>query len=262
MSHPVFLAPNRLQPNSPLFVFLPGMDGTGRLLRTQIAGLERGFDVRCLAIPPDDLTGWKVLAKNVVELIHAELNQTGKRSVYLCGESFGGCLAMQVALHAPWLVDRLILVNPASSFHRKSWVIWGSQMTHYLPESLYPLSAMLLLPFLANLERIARDDQSALLEAMKSVPQKTSIWRLSLLNQFYIPTAQLRRLTHPVLLLASGSDRLLPSLPEAHHLATILPDPNLVTLPHSGHACLLEAEVNLYEIIEKHHFLAEKSLAG
>jgi pimeloyl-ACP methyl ester carboxylesterase len=261
-SSPVFLTPNRLQPNYPLFVFLPGMDGTGRLLRSQTAGLERGFDVRCLAIPADDLTSWEVLTQKVVALIHAQLAEAGKRPVYLCGESFGGCLAMQVALHSPWLFDRLILVNPASSFHRRPWIAWGSQITRYLPESLYSLSSRLLLPFLANLERLAASDRVALLEAMESVPQETSIWRLSLLNQFHLPPAQLRRLTLPVLLLASGSDRLLPSLPEVHYLATVLPKTRVFVLPHSGHACLLEADVNLYEIMEKHNFLPEATAPG
>jgi len=51
------------QPEYPLFVFLPGMDGTGQLLRSQTAGLEVAFDVRCLAIPRDDLTSWDVLTE-------------------------------------------------------------------------------------------------------------------------------------------------------------------------------------------------------
>lgn len=67
---PCFLTPKRLQPEYPLFVYLPGMDGTGQLLRSQTAGLEIGFDVRCLAIPREDLTSWEVLTNNVLHLIH------------------------------------------------------------------------------------------------------------------------------------------------------------------------------------------------
>ena len=72
-SHPCFLTPNRLQPEYPLFVFLPGMDGTGQLLRTQTAGLEVAFDVRCLMIPPNDLSSWDVLSDQVIDLIQGEL---------------------------------------------------------------------------------------------------------------------------------------------------------------------------------------------
>ena len=60
-----FLTPSPLCPEKPLFVFLPGMDGTGQLLRTQIPDLETVFDIRCLAIPPDDLSTWDELSAKV-----------------------------------------------------------------------------------------------------------------------------------------------------------------------------------------------------
>lgn len=254
-SRPCFLSPRQLKPSHPLFIFLPGMDGTGRLLRTQTAGLEVNFDIRCLAIPPDDLTGWDILSERVTALIQAELEVAPRRSVYLCGESFGGCLALKVALKAPHLFERIILVNPASSYNQRPWIHWGCHLTRWLPQSLYQVSSVGLLPFLAALDRISPRDRQALLEAMGSVPQKTSIWRLSLLNQFDIDETQLRRLTQPVLLIASEADRLLPSLTEAQHLAKGLSHTQIVNLPRSGHACLLEVDINLYEILKAAGFL-------
>ncbi len=262
-SSPCFLTPKLLQPNYPLFVFLPGMDGTGQLLRTQTDGLEAGFDVRCLAIPPTELTNWDDLAEQVIRLTHAELKQTPRAAVYLCGESFGGCLAMKVALHAPGLFNRVILVNPASSFRQRPWLSLGGPVTSWIPEPLYQVSTLSLLPWLANLDRITPGDRKALLTAMRSVPQKTSVWRLSLLSQFAVSEAQLKTLTQPVLLIASAADRLLPSVPEAQQLAQSLPNAHIVTLPNSGHTCLLEKDLNLYEILQAHNFLmsepAEKS---
>jgi pimeloyl-ACP methyl ester carboxylesterase len=258
-SHPCFLTPQRLQPDYPLFVFLPGMDGTGRLLQAQTAGLELAFDVRCLAIPPDDLTDWQVLTENVVALIEAELQHSPDRPVYLCGESFGGCLAMKVALHAPQLFDRIILVNPASSFRRKPLVMWGSQVTRWVPEFVYRLSSITLMPFLAYLGRVTEGDRQAFYDAVLSVPQRTSIWRLSLLSDFDVEDEQLQQLQQPILLLASAADRLLPSLAEVEHLARFFPNSQTVVLPHSGHACLLEAGVNLYEIMQAQDFLVKHS---
>jgi pimeloyl-ACP methyl ester carboxylesterase len=233
------------------------MDGTGQLLRAQTIGLEMAFDVRCLAIPPDDLTSWDVLTARVVELVQAELRGVADRPVYLCGESFGGCLAIKVALRSPRLFDRIILVNPASSFKLRPWIAWGSQITRWMPEPLYQVSSTALMPLLANLERIAPAEQQAFWDTVQSVPQKTSIWRLSLLNQFEASAVQLRRLIQPVLIVASGSDRLLPSLPEAYRLASQLYDAQVIVLPYSGHACLLEADVNLYEMMKRHNFLNE-----
>lgn len=260
--HPCFLTPSRLNSNHPLFVFLPGMDGTGQLLRTQTAGLEPAFDVRCLAIPPNDLTSWDELTEQVVALIQAELEQRPTRSVYLCGESFGGCLAMKVAVASPQLFDRIILVNPASSFNQRPWLHWGSHLTGWIPQSIYQGSAVWLLPFLANLGRINERDRRALLDAIHFVPQKTVIWRLSLIRDFHIDETQLRCLTQPVLVIAGGSDQLLPSVAEAQYLTNCIAQAKKVILPYSGHACLLEEDVNLFEIMKAQKFLEHRDKAS
>lgn len=255
-SRPCLITPTPLNPDAPLFVFLPGMDGTGALLRTQTTGLEAQFDIRCLTIPPHDLTDWQGLTEQVVALIEAELEAVPARSVYLCGESFGGCLALKVAVQAPQLLDRLILVNPASSFRSRPWMVWGSKLVRWVPELVYQNSTAAFMPFLATLERIAPEDRQALWQVTHALPQKTSLWRFSLLSKFDIGDQQLRQLTMPVLLIASDGDRLLPSVAEAQRLAQKLPDAQIVTLPHSGHACLLEQEVNLYEIMHSANFLS------
>lgn len=254
---PCFLTPKRLQPDLPLFVFLPGMDGTGQLLRTQTAGLEKGFDVRCLAIPPTDLTSWDELAKQTVNLIQDELEKNSNRPVYLCGESFGGCLAIKVALHSPQLFRKIVLANPASSFNHQPLLGWSKIITSWMPEPIYRLSSLGLMSWLARLDRLAPEDRQALLKAVQSVPQKTSIWRLSLLSEFAVPEMYLQQITQPVLLLAGASDRLLPSVSEVYRLARSLPNSKIAILPHSGHACLLEYDINLYEILQEHSFLEE-----
>lgn len=257
-SSPCFLTPKALRPQFPLFVFLPGMDGTGQLLRAQTAGLEVAFDVRCLAIPPDDLTNWEDLAQRVVDLVKTEVRGEPDREIYLCGESFGGCLAMEVAALAPDLFDRLILVNPASSFNRRPWIGWGAQLSRHLPQAVYHWSSVSFLPLLAAFEKIAPLDRQALIEAVRSVPQATSTWRMDLLRQFEVPIEQLRSLTIPTLILASGKDRLLPSLVEGYRLKAAFQNAEVVVLPESGHTCLLEVDVNLYEILKQHESLKVK----
>lgn len=252
---PCFLTPKRLQPEFPLFVYLPGMDGTGQLLRSQTAGLEAGFDVRCLAIPREDLTSWDVLANNVLDLIHAELEKSSQRPVYLCGESFGGCLAQKVAIKAPQLFKRIVLINSASAFNLRPLLTWTSQLTYLVPSNLYDISALGLLPFLAALARISKSDRHELLKTMRTVPPQTVLWRISLLREFHVDDVELRHLTQPVLVIAGANDRLLPSVDEARRLVNILPNAKMVVLPQSGHACLLETDTNLYEIMKANNFL-------
>ncbi|NEU76447.1 alpha/beta hydrolase [Hassallia byssoidea VB512170] len=255
---PCFLTPKRLKPEYPLLVYLPGMDGTGQLLRSQTAGLEAGFDVRCLAIPREDLTSWDDLTKNVLDLIDQELKKSSPRPVYLCGESFGGCLAMKVAIASPKLFKRIILINSASAFNLRPLLNWTSQLTSIVPGYLYDIGALGLLPFLASLGRVARGDRQELLKSMRYVPPETVLWRISLLRDFNVDDKQLRTLTQPILVIAGGDDRLLPSVSEAERLVNILPNAKMVVLPHSGHACLLEKEIYLYEIMKENNFL-EKS---
>lgn len=258
-SRPCFLTPRKIQLQYPLFVFLPGMDGTGQLLRTQTVGLEAAFDVRCLMIPPDDLTSWDALGEQTIKLIQAELEKNPQRSVYLCGESFGGCLAMKVAVNAPQLFKRIILVNPASSFHLRPWLLWASQFAALVPEFIARFGSLGLIPFLATLGLMSDSDRLDLLKTIRSVPPETVLWRLSLIREFHIDETQLRRLTQPVLLIASAMDRVLPSTDEIQRLATIFPQTQQVVLPYSGHACLLEKDINLYKILKSQHFLEQNA---
>ncbi len=255
MSKPYLLSSQCLQPEYPLFIYLPGMDGTGELLRSQTQELENYFDVRRLAIPLNDKSNWHTLTHQVLKLIYSELGYNSSRSVYLCGESFGGCLAQRMAIQAPHLFDKIILINPASSFNLHPWLNWASQLMNWLPDYCFEIGAQALLPFLAALDRIAYSDRQELLNTMRSIPPETILWRISLLREFHLEERKLNRLTHPVLVIAGAEDKLLPSVQEAQRLARILPKGKISVLPNSGHTCLLEKGINLYKIMQGSNFL-------
>ena len=98
-------------------------------------------------------------------------------------------------------------------------------------------------------------ERAALESAMGAVPAKTAAWRMSLLSHFEVERLPLERMTHPVLLIAGGCDRLLPSIREVKGLVARFPTAQLTLLPKSGHACLLEREVNLQRILRQQQFL-------
>ncbi len=245
--------PHSRAPELPLFAFLPGLDGTGALLQTQIAELERHFDIRCLALPPHNRSDWPTLIARTIALVRSEC-RPGRR-VFLCGESFGGCLALSVALGAPELCDRLILVNPASSFNERPYLKLATAVLPWLPETAYQGLTQTILPLLTANRPIDSGVREALVAAMKSVPPKTAGWRLSLLGAFEVEPSRLRELSCPTLLVAGGSDRLLPSVTEAERLAAVLPEAKVEILPESGHTCLLETDTHLYEILHARDFL-------
>ncbi|MEA5534756.1 alpha/beta hydrolase [Crocosphaera sp. XPORK-15E] len=250
-----FLSPRSSKSPSPLLIYLPGMDGTGKLFHRQAEKLGNFFAIRCLSIPSHDQSNWHDLADQTIGLIKQELESHHGSSVYLCGESFGGCLALKVALKAPELIEKMILVNPASSFEKRPWLGLGVQLNQWMPNFLYQSSTVGFLPFLGSLGRIEKEDSKALLKAMQSLPQEVVSWRLALLRDFQINRETLKRLKQPILMLASDQDRLLPSVAEGQQLMSYFPQGNLTILPNSGHACLLETEVNLAEVLRKNDFL-------
>ena len=270
-SHPYFLTTQPSNPNYPLLVFLPGMDQTGKeLMYIQTAGLEATFDVRCFVIPPDELTSWDEMTEQVATFTQIELEKVPRRHVrgasrrevacrqtspvYLCGESFGGCLALKVLEKFPQLFTKIILINSASSFHRVPWLNLGSLLFPYTPKLFYKISSFLSLPFIANLSRISPAASQALSKSTSSAPKKTANQRLSLMREFEIDENKLSQITQPVLLIASRDDRLFPSQAEAQRLSNIFPNSEIITLPHSGHACLVERDINLYEILLSANF--------
>ncbi|MBD0335530.1 MAG: alpha/beta hydrolase [Cyanobacteria bacterium Co-bin13] len=241
------ISPGPVNRTHPLLVFLPGMDGTGTLYVDQTQRLRQYFDIRCLVIPSDDQTPWEGLVQQTVKLIRQD---RWGRPVYLCAESFGACLALQVVAHAPDLIDRLILINPASSFGQLPWFRWAASVAPWVSASAYHIGTLTLLPLLAALHRISADNRSKLLTAMRSVTQRSAAWRMSLLTQFRVEDLPLQTFCNPTLFIVGQADRLLPSFNEVKRLAAYLPNSQTHLLPLSGHACLLEQEVDLVTILQ------------
>ena len=239
----------------PLLIFLPGMDGSDVSLRQQFDELKDTFDVRCLCLPGDDTTSWSGLVTQLVELVAIEKAFQPGRPIYLCGESFGGCLALKTVCHSPDLFERLILINPASSFNRQIWSGLGALMVKPIPTAMYQFGAVGLLLFLISFERVSEDNRQALLQAIRQVTSEAAAWRLSLLRDFQLDEMCLRQFKIPTLLVASALDQLLPSVSEARRLATLLSNAQVITLAHSGHACLLETETSLYQLLDQHQFV-------
>ena len=169
---------------------------------------------------------------------------------------------MQVLTHAPELFDRVILVNPASSFRRLPWMQLGQMITQRIPSNVYRYGALGLVPFLIDPFRVKSGERKALEKAMDAVPAKTAAWRMSLLSDFQVERLPLERMAHPVLLIAGGSDRLLPSKREVRALHSRFPNAQQYLLPKSGHACLLEKDVNLYSILQQSGFLPSEGELG
>ena len=112
------------------------------------------------------------------------------------------------------------------------------------------------MPFLTPIDRLSSQARQGLEETIKSSPKQTTQQRLAMMREFTIDEAKLSQITQPVLLIGSEKDLILPSVEEAQRLAKIFPQTIVVTLPNSGHACLVEPDVNLYQIMQDNNFVS------
>lgn len=141
------------QEDTPLLVFLPGMDGSLVTPFMQYPNLGTCFEIMCLR----HTNGLKSratfddLVEECTEFVGSQL-QSG-RQVLLVGESFGGTLSIATALklQEEKAADKggggslagLVLVNPATSYDR-SRLAKVAPVASALPLPLYALSLLVL----------------------------------------------------------------------------------------------------------------------
>ena len=268
-----------------LFVYLPGLDGTGFSASSQFDSIARaGFDIAALNVPAGDRSDAFALVDVVIAYLDAE-KRLGETEVYLMGESMGGMLALCVAATRPDLIKRLILVNPASSFDRSVWPTLGPALPS-IPGELWGALPYAIAPVLIDPVRMARGMVDKLLETptedpvgtlaaatqelagllpalgalSEIIPRDTLRHRLEILRQGceFLNSNDYARLTTmnvPTLVVASEKDNLIPSLAESARLKAFLPNCKVEVLKDASHAALQEPGVDLMEICRRNGVL-------
>ncbi|KAG1678974.1 hypothetical protein FOA52_013037 [Chlamydomonas sp. UWO 241] len=261
----------------PLLVYLPGLDGTGLAAYRQFPSLRARFDLRALFIPPDDRSSFEGLVEHVQALLSAEaLSADPSRPIYLLGESFGGVLALVLASRCDF-VDRIIIVNPATSFADSPWPALGPILTQ-LPAQLYATLPIALSPVLANPITMAMHNMDSTdpvprqisdvayglidmlteLNALRvALPPATLAHRLSLLKEgaeFVIDKRVLGAVPQRTLLLVGQLDLVVPSNAEGPRIVKEMQRCRLRVLQLRAHAMLQEAGVSLVDIMDEEGF--------
>ncbi|XP_047971452.1 phytyl ester synthase 1, chloroplastic-like [Salvia hispanica] len=257
--------------NSPLLLYLPGIDGVGMGMVVHHKAMGKVFRVRCLHIPADDRTAYEDLVEFVGAAVEEERASSANMPVYLVGDSFGGCLALSVAAAKPAVDIVLILVNPATSFER-------SQLQPLLP--FMDVLPAKLLPYLLGatcgdpmkmaavinatesspskqLERFVHE-LSALPVAVSNLadilPKETLQWKIKLLKSGAASSnSRLHAVNNEALILASGRDAMLPSKDEAERLSSLLKNSKVRFFKDNGHLLLMEDGINLLSVIKGNH---------
>ncbi|KAF7819368.1 acyltransferase-like protein [Senna tora] len=258
--------------NSPLLLFLPGIDGVGLGLISSHKKLGRIFNMWCLHIPVMDRTPFTELVKIVERTVRSENQQSQKRPIYLVGDSLGGCLALAVAARNPDIDLVLILANPATSFSRSQLQLL-TPLLEAVPGQLSPglpyfLSLMAGDPVrmvldnvlkglpIENTARELTEDLTVLssfLPVLADIlPRETFVWKLQMLKSASAyANSRLHNIKAQTLILCSGKDQLLPSQQEGERLRRLLPNCELRKFDDSGHFLFLDDRTDLVTIIKK-----------
>ncbi|KAM1144750.1 hypothetical protein FF1_033516 [Malus domestica] len=257
--------------DSPILLFLPGLDGTGWGLILHHKALGKAFEVRCLHIPVNDRTPFEGLVKFVEETIRLEHSSSPNKPIYLVGDSFGGCLSLAVAARNPTIDLVLTLVNPATSVERSPLQPLFPILAA-MPDELHIAVPYLLsfvmgdptkmatvnienrLPSSLKLTQMSRNltDLLPYLSSLADIiPRDTLLWKLKLLKSAAAyANSRLHAVKAEVLVLASGKDNMVPSQDEAERLARSLQNCTVRHCNDNGHTLLLEDGVNLMSVIK------------
>ncbi|GFQ01346.1 acyltransferase-like protein at1g54570 chloroplastic [Phtheirospermum japonicum] len=257
--------------DSPILLFLPGMDGLGLGLILHHKSLGKVFDVRCMHIPVHNRTPFKELVEWVEESVRSEHSSSPNKPIYLVGDSFGGCLALAVAARNPKIDLVVILANPATSFGR-SQLQPLFPLLEAMPDELHIAVPYLLSFVMGDPMKMATasintqqpptkyfEQLSANLTALLPrlsgladvIPRETLLWKLKMLKTAAAyANSRLHAVKAEVLVLASGKDNMLPSRDEAWRLSNSLQNCKMRYFKDNGHTILLEDGVNLLTVIK------------
>jgi pimeloyl-ACP methyl ester carboxylesterase len=227
-------------PNTrPPLVYLPGLDGTGRLLHRQPA-LHEQFAVHCVSYPQHTPNTYGGLAGLGIEV----LERTGPGVVL--AESFGGAVALTLALTRPELVHRLVLVNTFAYFPRRPLIHLIASVGRWFPRKpSHPMTRgfrgwFFFSPEIPPAERTEWWDRTG------DVPMSAYGDRLRLITALDL-RSKLEAIRVPALVVTAPNDRVVPP-PAGRELARLLPKARLLERS-VGHAAMIHPGLDVARLL-------------
>ena len=233
----------RAEPHGPMgrgptVAYIPGIDGRGEMLFGTEACLAASFELHRFRYVGTEARGaelYDTLADSIIEHLP-------EGPSVVIAESFGGAVALSVALRAPERVRGLLLVNTFARFPRRVRIRAGAMLMPFVPTRPVAWARRLVVPSLlvrprrdAAAERSIRSMRPGMLDG--GFPA-----RLRAIRDLDL-TGALGRIQVPCALYASTHDRVVPSLKTMAEIASLLPNATLERVERAGHIVLpLEAE--------------------
>jgi pimeloyl-ACP methyl ester carboxylesterase len=228
------------QGSGPAFVYVPGLEGTGKLFYKQIDDLARDHTVITFPLRGHGRYGMGELVSDLVWIIR----DAGFKSVTALGESFGGLLLMSAALAHPEYFERLILVNTFARFEQQAKIKLGVALFSFLPYPVMKAYRTRTSPNTLFDAEVSDEDRRACREHTRVVPYEGYISRLRIIRDTDL-RQRLAEISVPTLIVAGTEDRLLNAVRAAKMLASAIPRSRLKLLMGTGHLAMVSGGVRV-----------------
>jgi pimeloyl-ACP methyl ester carboxylesterase len=224
----------------PAFVYVCGIEGSGRLFYKQAADLARDHTVVSFPLRAEGRYGMARLVEDLAWVI----GEAGGRATVL-GESFGGLLTLAAALEHPELFERIILVNTFPHFAQRLKIHAGCLLFRAFYPALKAHRTRGARHVLFSPD-VSEEDRRLFREHTREVGREGYISRMRIIRDTDL-RPRLGELTTPALVVAGTADRLLDSVTAARQMASMLPRARLKLLEGTGHVALLSERVSVRE---------------
>ncbi len=233
-------------------VLVAGLGGKGTSWRPFLEQAARHYRVLCFDLPgsgrapaaPEDATIKSFAAEALRLFAHLGLER-----FRLVGRSMGGMIAQEIALAAPWRVDRLVLVSTCgkSDPHlAEVFRLWARMAELGVPAEIRHRSSMLWCLGAGALSDEA--SRRAYLVARREGDRPVDYAVQARACASHDALDRLDSLRVPTLVVGGGDDRLTPPA-LAEQLAKAIPGAELEIVPDAGHLSYLETPETFQRIV-------------
>jgi pimeloyl-ACP methyl ester carboxylesterase len=220
------------------------MDGTGRLFYRQVPLLARSFRVATYRLR-DEAASMDLLVADLAGVI-ASVAGPGRPAIVV-GESFGGAVALSLAVARPDLVVALVIINSFPRFLPQLRLHLAILALRALPWQTMPMVRRLT-AFRMHSKYTHQAELRRFMELTAGTTRHGYRNRLRILTQYDV-RERLDQIRAPTLFLASERDHLVPSVEQARFMAARIPGSSLRVLSGHGHICLIAPNIDLEQIL-------------